>query len=229
MNRLHNATSRIFVALMVGIIAVPVTSTALFLRNEQISEDGDTILEINKRAYEDQTKLRRQRRAYWRAIEHFSDQKRHGNDIEKPDINDLDSVDKTLGTNLEEVEEVHTSADEITSLTTNDLSSQDRRMLRRYTRANMCPTTLKNFPIEGFYELCISIVGEEKVYDKPRTGLLNHSAYIYRKLRRQQPNMPSFKLRMQMMEEALDKSNRREDGVGPGRPTPYTQEPVQGW
>ena len=215
MNRLPNAVQRLMIALLVSMMAVPAASPALFLRNEQVTTGSDAIIEINKQALQDRSKLRRQRRAYWRAIEHYETQRRYTDDIAKPDINDPASIERTLATDRAP-QHVEQETD-VSSLTTDQLRASDRSLLRRYTRAGTCPETLRKLPIAGFYELCRQLVGESAKSD-PVVGLLNHSAYIYRKLRPASSTQPSFKLRMQMMKEAFDRSNRRES-VPYARPT----------
>ncbi len=199
-------------ALLVGIVAVPITSTALFIRQEITPQDV-TAEELRKSALGDRSRLRAQRRLYWQVIERMESGKI---DIEKPDINDTDTLQNAMEDPEEEVHEAAPAP--VNSLTTNQLNTQDRSLLRRYTRAGFCPTALQNFRIPGFYQLCVSLVGAS-VKSDPIRGLLNHNAHLYRILRPSAPNIGGFKLRMQMMQEARDRSTRRESSALPGRPT----------
>jgi hypothetical protein len=203
---------RLVLAILVGIVAVPITSTALFIRQD-IQPQDVSAEELRQSAIGDRSRLRAQRRLYWQVIERMES----GTvDIDKPDINDTDSLMDAM---KDPVEEVHEAAPApVSSLITNQLNTQDRGLLRRYSRAGFCPVSLQNFRIPGFYQLCVSLVGSA-VKAKPVTGLLNHNANLYRMLRPSAPNIGRFKLRMQMMQEANDRSNRRSSGVLPGRPS----------
>ncbi|MBT4119537.1 MAG: hypothetical protein HOG89_03080 [Candidatus Peribacter sp.] len=212
MQRHPFATHRLMTALLVGIVAVPMTSTALFIRQE-IAPVDVSAEELRNSAFEDRSRLRAQRRLYWQVIEHMESGKI---DIEKPDINDTETLHKALEAPEEEVVE-EVIAEENT-LTSRSLNTQDRGLLRRYTRAGFCPESLASFRVPGFYQLCVSLVGSA-VKKTPVMGLLNHNAALYRALRPSAPNVGAFKLRMQMMQEAGDRNNRRGTGVMPGRPT----------
>lgn len=203
MQRHPFATHRLMMGLLVGIVAVPVTSTALFIRQEIAPQDV-SLEELRSSAFEDRSRLRAQRRLYWQVMER----------MESGDVNDTQTLVEAL--NTEEIEETEKS-EELT-LTARNLLPQDRGLLRRYTRAGFCPVSLESFRVPGFYQLCVSLVGAA-VKKEPVVGLLNHNAALYRSLRPSAPNVGAFKLRMQMMQEAGDRSNRRDGGVLPGRPT----------
>lgn len=199
--------------LLVGIIAVPVTSTALFIRQD-IQPQDVSAEELHRSALGDRSRLRAQRRLYWQVIERMESGEI---DIEKPDINDTQTLVEALHKE-ETAETAETEDSEELTLTARNLNTQDRGLLRRYTRAGFCPESLESFRVPGFYQLCVSLVGAA-VKKEPVVGLLNHNAALYRALRPSAPNVSAFKLRMQMMQEAGDRSNRRDSGVLPGRPS----------
>lgn len=225
MKKFGSPYHRIVLALLVGIVAVPITSTALFVQQEVLDSADISGETLRQRAMEDRRRLRAQRRIYWQAIEEFQNKEEQGIDVEKPDINDSDSIQRVFDATKEE--EVHEAAPEVSSLTTDQLSTQDRGLLRRYTRAGFCPEVLRGFEIEGFYELCLSIVGSS-AKKEPVTGLLNHNANLIRTLRNLKPSAQSispFKLRMQMVDQANESGNRRDPGNLPGRPTTCVMNP----
>jgi len=225
MKRLPHATQRLVMALAVGVIAVPMTSTALFINQKAVDGlDDVNATDLRTKAIEDRRRIRAEGRSYWRAMEQFQRAEDAGFDAVKPDRNNLDSIDEALHQDIGE-EAVHSAAPAVSSLETEDLLSQDRALLRRYTRARSCPDALKNFRILGFYELCNSIVGEG-ASPEPITGLLNHNAYMYGKLRGSAPDaVQGFKLRMQMLQQANDTTRRRDGGVVPSRPTTCANNP----
>ncbi|PIR54088.1 hypothetical protein COU75_02845 [Candidatus Peregrinibacteria bacterium CG10_big_fil_rev_8_21_14_0_10_42_8] len=225
MKRLPHATQRIVMALAVGIITVPMTSTALFINQKAVDGLDDVhTTDLRTKAVEDRRRVRAEGRSYWRAMEQYQRAEDAGFDAIKPDRNNLDSIDKALNQDVEE-QEVYSAAPAVTSLETEDLLSQDRALLRRYTRARSCPEGLKDFRIPGFYELCNSIVGVGVSPDLIK-GLLNHNAYMYGKLRGSAPDAAKgFKLRMQMLQQANDSTRRRDGGVLPSRPTTCANNP----
>jgi hypothetical protein len=74
-----------------------------------------------------------------------------------------------------------------------DLSSRDRLLLRRYTHARKCPPTLADY-LPGFYELCLSLVGEG-VSSDPIRGITKDRS------RHAAPVMPTLRLRRQQWAE----------------------------
>lgn len=206
-------------ALLVGIVAVPITSTALFLQQDAVqtltNTDAETLRDM---ALSDRSRLRAQRRLYWRAIE----QSQREEDFERPDFNDPSSYERVYGSAPETDDQEQVT--EVTSLTTDQLETHDRSLLRRYTRAGFCPDGLKNFYISGFYELCKALVGSN-VKDTVK-GLLNDKAYLRQQLKGSAPNeeVSQFKLRMQMIDEAKN-GYRRDPGQVPMRPTECVMNP----
>lgn len=215
-----NVHHRLALALLVGIVAVPITSTALFIHQDIASPEHVSVEELRKSALQDRSRLRAQRRLYWQVVERMESGEIN---IEKPDVNDTAVLEDAM---QETEEQVHAAAvEKQISLTARDLSSADRHLLRRYTRAGFCPESLKDFRVEGFYELCRSQVGS-KVKSKPVMGLLNHNANLYKILRPSAPNVSGFKKRMEMMQQARDRSTRREDTTGPNRPKVCVANPL---
>lgn len=211
------------IALLVGVVAVPVTSTALFMNTRATEEGGAEIQKsIFEQASGDRSMLRARRRMYQQGVEAFEKARRTNDDAIMPNINDPDSIERAINQNEQE-EEVHEAAPVVSTLTADELNMQDRLLLRRYTRARFCPEGLKDFRVTGFYDLCVGLVGSS-VSRKPVTGLLNHSAYLYRKLRGAAPELSPFKLRMKMMEQA-QKGTKRDTGKVPGRPTTCVMNP----
>lgn len=223
MKQLHITPQKVMVALLVGIISVPLTSTALFLQQDSVQTMDITAEDLRQEALGDRSRLRAQRRLYWNAIEQFQNLTEQGFSVAKPNINNPATFDygDVHGAAPEKVEEPTVS-----SLTTDQLESQDRSLLRRYTRAGFCPEGLRDFYIPGFYELCTSLVDDDRKRMEPVTGLLNHNAYLYRQFRSAAPNakLTGMKLRLKMIDEAYN-GERRDGGVLPGRPTTCTMNP----
>lgn len=216
---------RLVLALLVGIVAVPLTSTALFIQQDVLENADISGVELRKRAMDDRARLRAQRRLYWQAVEVFQEKSNNGVDVTMPDVNDPASMDRVFDAEKEEA--VHEAAPVVTSLTTDQLNTQDRGLLRRYTRAGFCPDALRGFPIPGFYDLCVALVGAG-VKKEPVMGLLNHNAYLIRTLRDLKPaaaDISPFKLRMKMVDQANDSGNKRDSGALPGRPTTCVMNP----
>ncbi len=223
MNRHPHVHYRLLAALFVGIVAVPMTSTALFLNQESLETLDFEASDLRRKALENRRELRAQRRSYWRAMEQYQRAEEAGGNAVKPDINNMNSIDRALHQNENE-EPMHEAAPDVTSLSTNELLPQDKALLRRYTRARSCPESLKNFRVPGFFELCNALVGVG-ASPNPVRGILNNKAYIRGALQKAAPDVPAFKLRMQMLEQANDPNRRRDGGVMPSRPTTCANNP----
>lgn len=215
----HITPQHIMVALLVGIIAVPLTSTALFLQQDSVETMDMSAQDLLKSAADDRPRLRAQRRLYNRMMEQYQ----NGRTQVKPMFNDPSTYENVFPSASLEPEEEEEGV--VSSLTTDQLETHDRSLLRRYTRAGFCPEGLKNFYIEGFYELCVSLVGQNELHQRPIRGLLNHNAYLYRKLR---PSatiaIPPMRLRLQMIEQAHS-GQKRDGGVMPMRPLVCVMNP----
>jgi len=201
MERLPNATGRVLMALLIGVVAVPISTPAVFIHQSAISESQD--ISVIKEM-EDRRTARAQLRSSWRITE----QRKRALDVAQ------DAVHKAapaLGKT-------------VTSTSTDTLTSANRAMLRGYTRAHTCPLSLKNFPIPGFYELCLAVVGTDASTDAIQ-GFMNHDAYLHQETHTTPSDVPTFKLRMQMLEQASDSTRRRDSGQLPGRPTTCANNP----
>ena len=89
------------------------------------------------------------------------------------------------------------------------VSKEDGALLRRYERAKYCPESLKTYAA-GFYELCISLTGKQRVLT-PRTGILNDLVRL--KSKSTLPN--TLNSRLEMLRQARDGTKR--DAVTPMR------------
>ncbi len=204
MQRLPNATQRIVIALLVGIVAIPASSTALFL-DSQMKKSAMDASEIRTDVLLDAVQKRAAARRYLDVAEEFQNGSGIRNDVLKPS-----AQQQPAGTE---------GAEDVSSLSTEGLSIEERELLRRYVRARACPESLRRSPIAGFYELCLAIVGSGAAETLPQ-GLLNHTAYTTRTLRHlTEKAVPGFKLRMEMLKQAADPATRRDPGALPGRPT----------
>ena len=204
MKKTHNVHGRLIVALLAGIVTIPLSTTALLL-----STPGDqrtTMTEqTNAQAVAERAKARAEARRNWNAVEEFQKANAVHGDAMKPSAEG--ATEPENGDN----------ASDISSQTTDALTAAERALLRSYTRAGTCPESLKVYPIPGLYELCIGIVGSGAADALP-SGLLNHTAYLKRTLRALSPDLPPMTLRLKMIDQALN-GTKRDGGAVPGRPT----------
>ena len=193
---------------LILVAAVPLSQTsAVFTADENTESLRDFAKEYH------QTNWRARRRAYSRHRDHCRDSKRTNPEYECADFNDAPyrkSRSRVEGSR-EAVD--HPAAPEVKHVT--DLSYRERQMLRRYIRAGVCPDTLINFDVKGFYELCKSMILISEPED-PITGILNDVANS-RSKRAAPP--ATLRLRMQMLNQANDQSTRRTGLAKPSRPT----------
>ncbi|MCA9370560.1 MAG: hypothetical protein KC680_01205 [Candidatus Peregrinibacteria bacterium] len=225
MKQLHITPHKVMIALLVGIIAVPLTSTALFIQQDSLPTMNMDAEDLRSAALQDRSRIRAQTRLYWNAITQFQKlTEEQGIDVKKPDFNDTSTFD--VHGSAPEEDAVIEDDKEVSSLTTDQLEWQDRSLLRRYTRAGFCPEGLRDFYIPGYYELCNALIDDSRKRMQPVTGLLNHNAYLYRALRRAAPNtdVTGWKLRQRMIDEAYN-GERRDGGATPGRPVTCTMNP----
>lgn len=214
------------VALLAGAVATPAAITAFISNYEDHLMDGEA-MDIRLNAIQNRASQRAQRRLYEDALEIYERLLQQGEDVEKPDLNDRASIDALINWEPERSQEAaHEAAPLPSSAFTSELSPTQERIITRYTRAHMCPKeSLDRLGISGAYELCLSLVGED-ASPTFRTGFINDNVKLHSA---NAVPTPSFKLRMQMIQEAFDRSNRRESTNRHSVPTPFTQEPVQGW
>ena len=176
-------------------------------------------------AIKDRARFRKQTREFWQAMKDYQHRTNAGEKgLTPPDINDYQSIlfyTKGEESKAGEEADLKSSAPQASSLTTDDLGEKERHLLRRYQKANSCPDTLKSYGLEGFYELCLTVT--KNPTGEARQGLLNPQQWISE----QKDIKPAtLKLRLEMLDQALDRSNRRES-TKPGRPTPYINDSEQ--
>jgi len=227
---MERSSSRAVTALLVAIISIPLSSQAIFRSQDDDGVQFEAIGDIRKQVYEYQLGERQMlRRAYSLAIEAYREKLKNGvADAVKPDINDPstfqeflteDNRQMTQKKDVEDSEKVHAAASgKGVMLGTEDLSGRQRMLLRNYTRAGSCPASMEKI-LPGFHALCKSVVGKDADTELPQGIETDLKA-----LRSRGTEPKSMKLRIKMIEQARDRSNRRPDGQGPMRPTPYMGE-----
>ncbi|OGJ56149.1 hypothetical protein A2706_02400 [Candidatus Peribacteria bacterium RIFCSPHIGHO2_01_FULL_51_35] len=198
----HNFVA-LSLAVLVSIASIPLSTEALF----RSQHDDGTRLEVGvpdvqKAAKADTTDRRLRAREYHKAIELYRDRLKRGEmGLVKPDINDPATVDFYLQKAEEEAE--HSAAPKRTDVVTaQNISDDDRLLLRRYERAGYCPESLKNY-VSGFFELCVKLAGS-KLKSGNRTGILND--LIKARSRTTLPN--TLKNRLEMLRQAREGTKR---------------------
>ncbi|PIR48617.1 hypothetical protein COU80_02815 [Candidatus Peregrinibacteria bacterium CG10_big_fil_rev_8_21_14_0_10_55_24] len=190
--------------------------------------------DLRTEALQDRVRVRRQTRQYWQAIEAYQNRVRAGEEgLTPPSVDDYQSILQYLrampsaqedtSSPAPEGEATHPAAtddsedDTVSSLTAQELSDQDRLLLRRYVRANSCPESLKNY-LPGFFDLCNAMA--QDAAKEPRVGLVNVNQQLHSvQYRDILPN--TLKARLQMIQQSLNRSSRRTD-----LPTPMRYEPT---
>jgi hypothetical protein len=125
-------------------------------------------------------------KTFWVAVDACLTSRGIGMNTSCPDINDpnLRAAYRKLrsGTRHERQDkkaeaepQVHAAVD-AKPLSARDLSREDEQILRHYVRAKTCPSTLQDY-LPGFFELCLSIVGEG-ANREPIVGMLSDKASI---------------------------------------------------
>ncbi|TSC57369.1 MAG: hypothetical protein Greene041662_971 [Candidatus Peregrinibacteria bacterium Greene0416_62] len=225
---MERSSSRAVTALLVAIISIPLSSQAIFRSQDDDGKQFEALGDIRDQVYEYQSGQRQMlRRAYSQAIEAYREKLASGiADAVKPDINDPTTFAEFLTEGRQiakvvtpETEKVHAAATaKGVMLGTEDLSGRQRMLLRNYTRAGSCPASMERI-LPGFHTLCKSVVGRDAEDELP-VGIEND----LKALRHRNLEPKSMKLRIKMIEQARDRSNRRPDTQGPMRPTPYRGE-----
>ena len=200
---IHNFVA-LSLALLVSIASIPLTTEALF----RSQHDDGTRLEVGvpdvqKVAKDDTTDRRLRSREYHKAIELYRDRLKRGEmGLIKPDINDSATVDFYLQKVEEEADHSAASEKRTDVVTDQNISDDDRLLLRRYERAGYCPESLKNY-VSGFYELCVKLSGK-KLKSGNRTGILND--LIRTRARSILPN--TINSRLEMLRQAREGTKR---------------------
>lgn len=212
MQQITYRSSRVALAILLSLITVPAASTAYILHTDA---ETNTNSEVLQKAIQDRARVRAQERKYWNAISDFTGEHRDDTLLPDIDVNDDKTIDPLLSGQIT----IHGAAPRNIRATTSDdsVDPNGRMLLRRYTRAGYCPESMKRYPIPNFYEMCISLVGENASQTFTK-GFINDSAKVRRAVNNS--SIPAFKLRMQMLQQALDRATRRTDNTKlPGRPT----------
>lgn len=202
----HNRSIRT-VALLLGIVmAIPLV-TQLFMSEpsvktaELVSLFNADIEAIRQQALEDRDRVRAQRRAYTRAMERCRDRLAKGEKVVCPNINDASTFKLQ---NTHEAAPVEVQKDTVkrsaNHYSVQQLSTQERRILRSYTRANFCSKAAGVL----LYNLCMDIVGDSN-NQAPR-GLENDNVQLHK---RNTAGPATLKLRLQMIDEAISGTKRK--------------------
>lgn len=227
---MERSSSRAVTALLVAIISIPLSSQAIFRSQDDDGMQFEAIGDIRNQVYEYQSGQRQLlRRAYSLAIEAYREKLKNGiADAVKPDINDPSTFEEFLAkekditrvekTDRKTIDTVHSGVLDDSELGTDELSSRQRMLLKSYTRAGSCPPSMERI-LPGFHALCKGVVGKDADEDLP-VGIEND----LKALRHKSAEPKSMKLRIKMIEQARDRSNRRPDMQGPMRPKPYMGE-----
>lgn len=205
--RITYRTTPAFLVMILGIMVLPVGSMARVILPSATT--GVSAEDIEKQALYERVRLRAEQRMHWSAIEDYNKQQEA-------------EEGASTGDPLLDGEVTLQRPATVTGITgTENIDPQGRALLRRYARAGYCPDSLKRSSIPNFYEMCRKLVGEDASPTFTK-GFLNDSI----KVRRAVDNLsiPQFKLRMQMLEQARDSSNRREDGNTYLRPSASATE-----
>ena len=204
-NTQHARSIRTVTMLLAAVMALPLVSQ-IFLSSpsvqtaQLVSLFQSDIEAVRQQAVEDRDRLRAQRRAYTRAVERCRDRLANGEEVTCPDINDANTYDATtyqpqITTTSEDAATKHASD----SYSVQQLSTQERRVLRTYTRAGFCSKAAGIM----LYSLCMDIVGETEV--RAPVGIENENAGLRR---RHIAGPNSVKLRLQMIDEAISGTRR---------------------
>jgi len=238
---MYKKRSRQFVLFAV-VLAFLAPAVGSFVNTEGLRGAVTGSVDLRFEALEDRVNVRRRTRQYWQAIEVYQNRVRDGEtDLIPPTVDDYQSIlwylreesdeseeaeeseeaDTSAELNTGEPEEsvVHEAAPTASSDVTQQMNERDRHLLRRYVKANMCPERLKDY-LPGFYDLCNAMAKDAQ--KEPRQGLVNLNQQLKSAARKNVlPN--TIKSRLQMMEQALDRSTRRTDLPKPMRYEPTYQ------
>ena len=147
--------SRRFVvaALSLAVVVVPAASTALF--GSLLWSDTNPFAvqsRVRERAANNRDNIREQRRAYERALDFCREERiRTGEDIQCPDINDVDSYREFIGN--PQYGAAPSALQEVDA----DLDARDRALLEQYLQQGKCPARLA---ARGLYTRCVERLGD---------------------------------------------------------------------
>lgn len=206
-----------FLAVMIGVLSVPVATTALFqsIDNDTAPANTMSVTDLRQDALEDAVRVRTMRRRYWRAVEIYNEMVRGGmTNLVAPDINDPISVDwylryaageelPALPTRAAAPEEASVSM-ENGELVFELLPERDQDLIEGYVNTGRCSVTLKTHEPaygEAFYELCLAIL-DARIAVQNKT-VVDRAAQL-RSLQRVQHNqMDVLRQRLRVLEESL--------------------------
>lgn len=203
----HNQTVRAVTALLLGVMALPLASQ-VFMQEpglqtaELIAMFNEDIEAVRQQAAQDRDRLRMQRRAYTRATERCLDRLAAGEKVECPDISDFTTF-TSVPTHaaapeaVEPAKEVRAAKPVHTSV--QQLATEDRKILRSYTRAGFCSKVAGVM----LYTLCMEIVGEENTVHP--SGFENDNKQLRSK---RTAGASTLRLRLKMIDEALSGTMR---------------------
>ncbi len=204
---------------LVGITTVPLTTTLAVFRS--IDDEGKNIFpaeDIRESVLiHHSTQWSAKRRLYSRAVEIYRDLVRKGvQGIDPPDINDIDTIMRYLDEELFEQyvagleeERLHGAAPMLSEMI-DQLPYQEQLRLYGFAQSGRCDQSLRLSYIAGFYELCMRLV-EEGLGHRPVKGLREETKEFRGLLFHKTAPQQTLKLRLQMIEEAYDRTNRREN------------------
>ncbi|HLD33000.1 MAG TPA: hypothetical protein VJB10_05435 [Candidatus Peribacteraceae bacterium] len=217
----NRRSAHVLITALLGVMTIPVAVQHVLL-GSVVSDEGDYAIfrsldddgmnfqgeDIRQDVIDYQSTFRAQRRAYSRAVERCRDRRREDESIECPEFNDADAYEADV------IQPVHAAAEPGQGVReapssrelVRQLSTEERELLRTYTRAGFCSTTLG----ESLYELCRAIVGEEDTKTAP-SGFINDNVLLHS---RYAAPRPTLKLRLQMLDEAISGSRGRRTDVG---------------
>jgi len=218
--------SQVFAALLIGVIAVPTAMTGLFQSVDSTTTPEDAIYQS---ALQDRVRVRQARREYWQAVDVYNTLRSAGVEgIYRPEINDPESIRLLLDSENflknDDFDEPVFSAAPAENTKSKDLwveydalLEQHRDLLDGYISTRRCPDTLKQYHVEGFYDLCQRLL-DETIATSAST-VLQRGAYMRDLIPAQQSPVQTLRQRLQMLEESLNGASIRPQGT-PGQHRP---------
>ena len=226
----NRSTRRPVIILLAAVMALPLLAQ-IFMSNSglqtaqlvslyrSIDQEGKLIqetIDIRAFAQDYRNTFHMQRRAYSRAVERCRDRLRNGEDVECPDFNDT-STYVPLDAHSAAPEDQDDAGDaptpgEVEHRVNNsvsyqrELSTEQRLMLRTYTRAGFCSKTAGIM----LYDLCQDILGSSE--KAAPVGIQNDNIFLRSKHR---VGPSTLKLRLQMIDEAISGLKSKRASVRP--------------
>lgn len=165
--------SRLAIALLTLVAIAPVAASLHASVMQKTVNGGVTMKE---QAIQDTSRVRQARRDFWRAVDVYRRLLQEGaTNLAPPEINDTESIEFYLS--LENGGSLKGAAPESipvisdTRVRYNALSEWERDRLDAYVAMGFCPLKLKEYFIEGYYDLCTELVAERKDNARPQVDL----------------------------------------------------------